>query len=385
MGKISHCIVLAGLLGALVFVEPVNAHGYIYSPKSRQLVADERGQLNPGAGCPHCMQGGRMGARTDICGAPGQGGQNVTNMFFGHQATLTAGQAYDFGLYINAQHGGRHWFGVCPLPRQQATQACFDLPQHRLVRADGSYADGKRYYYQPGSGLGGTEGNFTLRFRLPQGISCPDGCIIQWSWAAYQDGALPCEDPSLDVPEDCGRASRTGNKTCDPANPYWQQCAQQYKEPGESTAATENYQNCIDVVILPDGTAPPPSTAPNDTAPPPSAAPNDTAPPPSPSPPPGGGGGNGSCGFTCANGTVPISGCPSTRDKARALCLCKSGLYQRPRTHADWEMACVGGFVCGSSAKAAQYTGCTAKQLFSQETGSCQAAAGVTCRTPAGQ
>ena len=58
-------------------------------------------------------------------------------------ATLTEGQVIDFGLYINAQHGGRHWFSVCPSSRQTATQACFDLPQNQLTRADGSSAQGK--------------------------------------------------------------------------------------------------------------------------------------------------------------------------------------------------------------------------------------------------
>jgi hypothetical protein len=78
-------------------------------------------------------------------------------------ATLSAGQVVNFGLYINAQHGGRHWFSVCPLPRQQATQACFDKPEHQLVRADGSYGDGKRYYYMLGSGWGGKEGDYVLK------------------------------------------------------------------------------------------------------------------------------------------------------------------------------------------------------------------------------
>lgn len=36
---------------------------------------------------------------------------------------------------------------------------------------------------------------------------------LQWNWAAYQSGALKCEDPSIDVPEDCGKAGRTGNVT----------------------------------------------------------------------------------------------------------------------------------------------------------------------------
>ncbi|KIY93555.1 hypothetical protein MNEG_14408 [Monoraphidium neglectum] len=162
----------ARAVAALLLVLPVllavlagrgaDAHGDITYPKARQVVANELGVGNVG-GCPHCMQGGRAGAQPDICGAPGQGGQDVTSLYFGPQATLSAGQVVNFGLYINAQHGGRHWFSVCPLPRQQATQACFDKPEHQLVRADGSYGDGKRYYYMLGSGWGGKEGDYVLK------------------------------------------------------------------------------------------------------------------------------------------------------------------------------------------------------------------------------
>lgn len=53
--------------------EPACSHpiphcaGYIFSPKARQVIANERGLLSPG-GCPHCMQGGRAGAQPGAIG-----------------------------------------------------------------------------------------------------------------------------------------------------------------------------------------------------------------------------------------------------------------------------------------------------------------------------
>lgn len=62
----------------------------------------------------------------------------------------------------------------------------------------------------------------------------------QWNWAAYQSGALPCEDPAWDVPEDCGKAGPTNNKTCDPKSAR-AQCIPRFAPRG--VLATENFVN----------------------------------------------------------------------------------------------------------------------------------------------
>jgi hypothetical protein len=65
-------------------------------------------------------------------------------------------------VYINSAHGGRHSFSVCPLPRQQATQACFDRPEHQLLKWDGSYGHGKRFHYMQTGGEAQV-GNYVLK------------------------------------------------------------------------------------------------------------------------------------------------------------------------------------------------------------------------------
>ncbi len=40
-------------------------------------------------------------------------------------------------VYLDTNHGGRQHMSVCPLPKEQVTQACFDRPEHTLLRADG--------------------------------------------------------------------------------------------------------------------------------------------------------------------------------------------------------------------------------------------------------
>ncbi|KIZ05761.1 hypothetical protein MNEG_2197 [Monoraphidium neglectum] len=64
--------------------------------------------------------------------------------------------------------------------------------------------------------------------------------MLQWNWAAYQSGALQCENSAWDVPEDCGKATRTNNATCDP-HASWEQCIPRLAPPGQ--IATENFVN----------------------------------------------------------------------------------------------------------------------------------------------
>ena len=98
-------------------------------------------------------------------------------------ATYTTGQTVDITIAFGGQaggynHGGRHWFSVCPLSREQATQECFDRPEHQLVRAD--EFPGKRYYYTSNMEGGGPSLDATTRWVLPAGVSCANGCIMQW-------------------------------------------------------------------------------------------------------------------------------------------------------------------------------------------------------------
>lgn len=77
---------------------------------------------------------------------------------------------------LSTNHGGRMSFSVCPLPAAQATQACFDLPQHRLRRVDPNplYNNKLYYYFRP------TDVVVRTQWKLPEGVSCENGCLFQW-------------------------------------------------------------------------------------------------------------------------------------------------------------------------------------------------------------
>ena len=49
-------------------------------------------------------------------------------------ATFTTGSVVSLTPTITANHGGRMAYSVCPLPRDQATPACFDTPSNFLTR-----------------------------------------------------------------------------------------------------------------------------------------------------------------------------------------------------------------------------------------------------------
>jgi len=92
------------------------------------------------------------------------------------QATYAAGSDITVSFTITANHGGRIGVRVCPLPAAQADQECFDRPEHQLTRADGPPSViGKRYMYIVGSAT-----SVSSRWRLPPGVSCPGGCVLQW-------------------------------------------------------------------------------------------------------------------------------------------------------------------------------------------------------------
>lgn len=99
---------------------------------------------------------------------------NFASRYYGIQATYAAGQAVSIVMNFTANHAGRVSVRICPKPRAEVTQACFDDPAHQLTRVDGPFA-GKRYLY-----LTGRETSVADKWQLPAGVSCPDGCMLQW-------------------------------------------------------------------------------------------------------------------------------------------------------------------------------------------------------------
>lgn len=85
-------------------------------------------------------------------------------------AKYISGQILEATVEITAFHKGYWYFKICPDPKIEARQRCFDkYPLH--------LEDGGVLYYPP---KGGT---YTTRYRLPDGLSC-EHCILQWRYIA---------------------------------------------------------------------------------------------------------------------------------------------------------------------------------------------------------
>ncbi len=106
------------------------------------------------------------------------------------------GGIIDITLTLTANHGGRHSFRVCP--STSPSVGCLGSNFLTAVSGD-NIASGKRYWYLPFNAARWlTNEVYRSQWRLPAGISCENGCILQWQWAAYQNCALPCESSSID-------------------------------------------------------------------------------------------------------------------------------------------------------------------------------------------
>lgn len=249
-----------------------------------------------------------------MCGDPYQdwSASDFDARYYGVQATWAEGGVVALTTTLTANHGGRMQFSVCPRPRDALTRAdlasalaCFDDPAHALTRADGPSA-GKRFQY-----LLSGQAEVTTNWRLPPGVSCEAGCVLRWYWAAYQTCALPCVDPSVDVPEQCGRKMlQLDAATGAPLAPA---CS---SECCRDPSPTERFANCADVVILPAGGSPSPGPAPSSSPPPGAPSPSPSPPPPPLSPVP-----------------MPPAPPPSANGCESAACFCggkADGLYVNP-------------------------------------------------------
>ncbi|KXZ45811.1 hypothetical protein GPECTOR_50g605 [Gonium pectorale] len=188
-----------GVLSAMACLPSALAHGYLQDPVSRNYAARLIGEYY----CHHCGQGGGQWKQPDVCGNPFQDSPpiNFTTRFYGFRATYTEGQDVNVTIGITTNHGGRMSLRVCPHARDQISQSCFDTPAHQMrrVHTNPQYNNKLYWYVRPG------DVNITQTFRLPAGVSCAGGCVLQWWWVAYQFCYMPCGSDADDVPGECGR------------------------------------------------------------------------------------------------------------------------------------------------------------------------------------
>eukprot|EP00953_Heterococcus_sp_UTEX-ZZ885_P001950 1562-Heterococcus_DN1.PRE.1 len=171
------------VLAALMLPQLAQGHGYITNPAARNYNPNDGfydDHAGNGAGSPV-----RFNPAPGICGDPFQ--DHASTNFAGTvgpiRATYTQGQTITTTQTITVNHGGYLMLKVCPNSPGAATQACFN--SNVLQGPNGS-----KYWLTSGSYLNTPP--FSLAWTLPPGVSCPNGCLLQWEYTAMQSCIENC-------------------------------------------------------------------------------------------------------------------------------------------------------------------------------------------------
>ncbi|KAL7527162.1 hypothetical protein ACHAWF_002061 [Thalassiosira exigua] len=214
---LSAAYILGWILGSRQMAQ---GHGYLASPRSRNLVAHEETVWWPQTEndpepetCPHCLNRGGTLAR---CGLVGDTSGSMRNydtpknavggdMPITIQANYTQGQDVILNVLLTAHHKGHFVFSACPIsPGEIPTQRCFDVNQLTFVEDllhganyDPNYPE--RAYIAPPNNpnyvldVGSTSGvmEFSFKMRLPPNVY-GDLVLIQWYYltanSCYHEG-----------------------------------------------------------------------------------------------------------------------------------------------------------------------------------------------------
>jgi hypothetical protein len=217
------------VIASICTIYSADAHGYLASPRSRQLVAKEEGKWSPTGNeeqdkatplpesCPHCAnRQAVINGVVGTCGLTSSGyNYDAPKNILGNilpkkiQATYVQGQQVDLQVILTAHHKGHFTYKACALKADEttATQQCFDsnpliFVQDNLYGApkDSNYPDRAYIPLESYPGLQRvSEGSkYSHRFTLPKNI-VGDRVLIQWQyWTAnsciypgYNSATLP--------------------------------------------------------------------------------------------------------------------------------------------------------------------------------------------------
>eukprot|EP00986_Skeletonema_menzelii_P015506 scaffold11920_cov91-Skeletonema_menzelii.AAC.4 len=253
-------MIIVSLVGlfALVRMRAVSAHGYMTSPRSRNLLASEETVWWPQTEndpmpetCPHCLNLGGTLARCGIVqernyDAPKNalGGPMPTKV----QATYHQGQDIIIDVSLTAHHKGHFVFSACPIVAGEIpSQACFD--DHKLTfiedvawdaNFDPNYPErayiapmnNPDYVLNPSSSVRVMD--FSFKMRLPPDLY-GDVVLIQWYYltanSCVHDGYDQYDWPDgwgTPTADKCGTVSSDG------------------------VGSPEQFWNCAEVKILKD-------------------------------------------------------------------------------------------------------------------------------------
>ncbi|KAG2483260.1 hypothetical protein HYH03_017858 [Edaphochlamys debaryana] len=245
-------LVLATAVLAVLAIDGCHAHGFLESPLSRARALgyqEWEAAGGNGIGSPrrYYSDGGFLNDQADVCGDPHQdvGDLNIRGKTSSIQATYSAGSVITIKHRITVNHGG--WLGMrlCPSTRTNPTQECF--AGNILTNADTGYQrwwiTSGRYADAAGNVISTT---FTTRWRLPAGVSCDGGCVLQMVYRT----ANSCIDPCSSA--ECGGAysSRSNPVT---GQTWLDACTSMASTMvgSGSTPRTEIFRDCADIRITP--------------------------------------------------------------------------------------------------------------------------------------
>lgn len=227
-------------------------HGYMSNPPARNSVQLGTPSYIAVGGNGVAFTGGGPNILPGVCGDPFDISPlgSFANRPFQSRITYRQGDVIEIQLTLSANHGGRHAFRLCQgrIPSEDCFQGNWLLAD--TVQPSTSQfvpKAGSRYLYIPWIGGTGDNGEtwwtqyYTVRYKLPDSVSCEDGCILQWIWWTSHKCAQPCQ-PELGSQEDlsqCGRGM--WGRVCNLTRPDW-----------------EEFRNCADIMITPISNRSPP-------------------------------------------------------------------------------------------------------------------------------
>ena len=209
-----------------IFYPPptVSAHGYLKTPRSRNLVAyqDKNWETFLSGGgtsndpspedCPHCLNRGGILAQCGISSGMTNGVPLLRNydsplniegndMLPNVQGVYKEGSIITIDVLVTTHHKGHFEFAICPIhdnvaPMEIPTEECFARHKLQFVSDElyGAPFDSQypyRGYLAPATfvewsnGLPGeqpvTGSNYKMKYQLPEGIS-GNVVLLQWYW-----------------------------------------------------------------------------------------------------------------------------------------------------------------------------------------------------------
>ena len=202
-GKLGIFVVKAlAIFSAFVAPLPVEGHGYLAKPMSRNLIAHTKGleydefSLN-GGGPSAVWPDGRwqFGGKGNhpICGRQQYSNPGPI------QAKWSTGQQVTFTVKYTAVHRGHNYFGLCPA-NETPTPECF--AKHWLTSVD----TGKLYWDLASRPIG----TYSMTFKLPSGFECPT-CVLFWYWVTANSCHPPGDSGDM---RKCGEPGAVPEEFC---------------------------------------------------------------------------------------------------------------------------------------------------------------------------